>query len=159
MGLQFYPRHLAVAPDHTIQEKLEQIPERFSRQKPLKDWVIEGPYHDEGAEVYYFMVRCPSDKIAQQIDISETDFLFSTGAVEGWVSRTISCVMETEMSTAVAQRLLGKSNEEVHQPTENEEIVVVEDYSQGTGSVHRRPLSRDDEGDTPEGKGGLILPP
>lgn len=159
MGLQFYPRLVAAAPDHPIHEKLQKIPERFITQKPRKDWVIEGPFFDEEDELYYFVVKCPAEKIMQQIDISESDFFLSPPSVEGWISRTIACVMEAELGTAVAQRLMGKSNEEVAGNVGNDEVVMVEDYSRGTGSVHRGRLSRDGDGDTPENKGGLILPP
>lgn len=159
MGLKFYPREITVPLDHPIQEKLEQIPDRFARQKPLKDWVIEGPFPDEDAEVYYFMVRCPALGIREQVDIPEDDLFFSPGRVEGWISRTIARVMEGELGMGVAQRLMGKSNEEVKQKTGDDDIYVVEDYSRGTGSVHHRPLSREDDGDAPEKKGGLILPP
>jgi len=149
---------VAVPHDHTIQEKLDKIPDRFACQKPLKDWTIEGPFHDEEAEVYYFMLKCPSLNILHQVDIPETDFFLSPGAVEGWVSRMIAKVMEAELGMGVAQRLMGKSNAEVKE-SGTDEIITVEDYSRGTGSVHRRQLSRDDDGVASGNKGGLILPP
>jgi hypothetical protein len=149
---------VAVSPDHPLKEKLEQMPERFARQKPLKDWVIEGPFHDEEEELYYFMVRCPSLNIRHQVDISETDLFLSMPSVEGWISRTIASVMAGEMGMSVAQRLMGKSNEEAKEKTGNDEIVTVDDYSRGTGSVHRRQLSREGGDDAPEKTGGLIIP-
>jgi len=157
MGLYFYPRVVPVPPDHTLPQKLEEIPDRFSKQKPLKDWVVEGPFLDAEAEVYYFMVRCPSLQICEQIDISEDDFVLSPKEVENWVSKVIQTVMGAELSMGVTQRLLGKSNEEV-KATGSDELVTVEDYSRGTGNVHRRPLSREDGGVVPEKTGGLIIP-
>lgn len=158
MGLHFYPRIVSTSPDHPLPKKLEEFPDRFAKQKPIKDWIVEGPFPDAEAEIYYFMVRCPALNIREQVDISEDDFLLSPQAVEGWISRVVTTVMQAELGTGVAQRLLGKSNEEVKE-TGTDEIVTVDDYSRGTGDVHRRSLSRDGGGDVPEDKGGLILPP
>jgi hypothetical protein len=158
MGLHFYPRLVDVSPDHPLPEKLEEFPERFALQKPLKDWVVEGPFRDEDAAVYYFMVRCPSLSIREQVDISEDDFFLSPKAVENWISKVVQTVMHGELGGGVMQRLMGKSNEEVKE-SGSDEMVTVEDYSRGTGSVHRRSLSRESDDDSPENKGGLILPP
>lgn len=157
MGLHFYPRIVSVSPDHPFPQKLEGIPERFSRQKPLKDWVIEGPFPDEEAEVLYFMVKCPSLSIVEQVDISEDDFYLGTKEIENWISRVIQVVMRGELGMGVAQRLLGKSNEEVKE-SGSDELVTVEDYSRGTGNVRRRSIARDDGDDVPGKSGGLIVP-
>ena len=157
MGLHFYPRILPVCPDHPLQEKVDGIPDRFARQKPLKDWVIEGPFPDEEEEVMYFMVKCPSLSLCEQVDISEDDVYLSETAVENWVSRVVQVVMHGELGMGVAQRLLGKSNEEVNE-VGSDELVTVEDYSRGTGNVRRRSIARDCGDDVPGKSGGLIIP-
>ena len=158
MGLHFYPRIIDVSPDHPLPGKLEEFPERFALQKPLKDWVVEGPFHDEEECVYYFMVRCSSLNIREQVNITEEDFFLSQKAVENWISKVVQTVMHGELGGGVMQRLMWKSNEEVKE-SGSDELVTVEDYSRGTGSVRRRPLSRESDDDSPEKKGGLILPP
>ena len=64
------------------------------------------------------------------------------------------------MSVSVAQRLMGRSEEEVNSPEEMaDDILVVEDFSRGKGRVLRRRASLAGEEARPEQKtGGLILP-
>jgi hypothetical protein len=137
---------------------LDKLPDRFAKKKLLKDWVIEGPFHDSSDETYCFFLINKSTGSREQFDIPEAKLLFSESAVDNLISKIISRCMEVELGTSVAKRLMGSSQEEIEKP-EGDDICVVEDFSRGKGRVyhHRHSL---DEGDSRPVKkdGGLILP-
>jgi hypothetical protein len=158
VGLTFYPKDIGLAPDHCLHTHIEKLPERFAKQKLLKDWIIEGPFQDFSDDTFCFFLINKSSGSREQFSISESDMLFKPAAVDGLISKLICRCMEVELGTSVAKRLMGSSQEEIEKP-EGETICVVEDFSRGKGRVyhHRRSLG---EGDAlPEKKnGGLILP-
>lgn len=160
MGLIFYPKEVCLPSDHFIHRLLEELPERFSKQKLTKEWIIEGPFLDSSAEEYCFFVINRRTGARESFTVKETDFIFNESAVNNCISRMIACCMEGEMSVSVVQRLMGKSEEEVNTPEKMaDDILVVEDFSRGKGRVFRHRKTLDGEEACPEQKkGGLILP-
>jgi hypothetical protein len=137
---------------------MEKLPDRFAKQKLLKDWVIEGPFHDSSDDTYCFFLISKKTGSREQFSISETDLLFKEPAVNNLISKMISRCMEVELGTSVAQRLMGSSQEEIEKP-EGDDICVVEDFSRGKGRVYHRRRSLDEGDARPAEKGGgLILP-
>jgi hypothetical protein len=158
VGLVFYPRNANLPTDHCIHKYLEELPDRFAKQKLLKEWVIEGPYYDEGDSEYYFFLIGKSFNTREKFPISESDMLFKPSAVNNVISRLVSRCSEIELTSGVAQRLMGKKEEEI-EAKEGDDICIVEDFTRGKGRVFRRPNSLEEGEALPaEKKGGLILP-
>ena len=156
MGLFFYPRIVRLPSDHCIHKHIAEFPSRYEKQRFVKDWTVEGPFEDEYSACHYFMLKGQGG-ICEQHSIDSDAFLFSEKEVNNWISKLIARCMEIELTTGVAARLLGKSQEEVDQ-IETQESYIVSDYSHGTGEVSVRRPARDGSSSTSHEKGGLILP-
>jgi hypothetical protein len=157
MGLIFYPKSMPLPEDHCLHKLLKDLPDRFSKQKLVKDWIIEGPFKDEEAEEYYFFLIGRTSGTREQFSLKETAFLFNENAVSGMISKMIARCSEVELGLGVAGRLMGKSSKEVL-ASESEDIYIVEDFSKGKGRVEHRRKSLTDGDARPDGKtGGLII--
>jgi hypothetical protein len=143
MGLIFYPKSMPLPEDHCLHKLLKDLPDRFSKQKLVKDWIIEGPFKDEEAEEYYFFLIGRTSGTREQFS--------------GMISKMIARCSEVELGLGVAGRLMGKSSKEVL-ASESEDIYIVEDFSKGKGRVEHRRKSLTDGDARPDGKtGGLII--
>ena len=157
MGLKFFPKILPLPSDHPIYAHMDRIPDRFEKQKILKDWIIEGPFHDDDRHYYYFMLTSQSMGTHEEFKLDEGSFLFNEKAVDGMISKLIARCMEVELQMGTAQRLLGASQEEVNR-AESSDTYVIQDFSRGTGEATHRRTSCNDADASRENKGGLILP-
>jgi len=157
MGLRFYPKQTTLPTDHPLADKLVGLPDRFSKQKFNKDWVIEGPFLNSDDGDFSFVLSCGKPVITEVFTVSESSMIFDAErSSERVVSSIIAKCMEIEFSGATADRLMGKKLEE--DMNKEDDIYVVGDYSRGTGEVEHRRVSRTDDANSPEKTGGLILP-
>lgn len=157
MGLKFYPQQIPLPEDHCIHKHLQDLPDRFIKQKLLKNWTIEGPFHDEDGAEYCFFLIDEALGSREKAVISESDLLFDEKAVNRWISKLIARCSEIELSSGIAQRLMGKKAEEVN-ASEGGDIIVVEDFVRGKGRVIRRSPPLENGEALPEKSGSLILP-
>ena len=94
MGLIFYPKEVCLPSDHFIHRLLEELPDRFAKQKLTKEWIIEGPFLDSSDEEYYFFIINRRTGAREKFSVKETDLIFNESAVNNCISRMIAACME-----------------------------------------------------------------
>jgi hypothetical protein len=126
MSLYFYPTTVILPPGHFSKDALDKLPTRFAEKGLKSDWVIRGPFHDEEAGEYQFVIQGGPTKNAQEIfSIKESDFVFDSRASENFISKLVSFCMATEYGSTVMNVLSGK---ESSLPEERKEPEVVKTF-------------------------------
>ena len=119
MSLYFYPTKVNLPPGHFSRESLDKLPNRFAEKGLKSDWTIRGPFHDEEAGEYQFVIQGGPTKNVQEIfSIKESAFVFDSRASENFISKLVAFCMSAEYGSSVMNVLRGK---ESAIPTENKE--------------------------------------
>ena len=110
MSLYFYPTSITFPPGHFLKIGLDSLPNRFAEKGLKSDWVIKGPFYDEEAREYAFVIHGGPSKVQEIFTIPESSFMFNGTSADNFISKMVSFCMEAEFSSSVMNVLRGKES-------------------------------------------------